>query len=113
MARSLIALVCILGASSGRPEHRVDSTDIAFGAPQDILASAQHLTDSMLQKRNATGHLSEADADLLTGVIGMIQDSMYASLRSAHQSDQTALTGAAAAVATCNSAIAERQSAEG
>jgi len=77
-----------------------------------ILRAASGIVENILAQ-NATEHISDDDADLLTEVVDMIETSVYASMDSAHAADEFELNEAAQDVANCNADITARQAATG
>jgi len=62
----------------------------------------------MLQSGNGTEHLTSADQELLTRVIDIINNNMYASMNTAHAADVAAVTAAIAAINQCYQDFAAR-----
>jgi len=67
----------------------------------------------MIQEGNATDHLTADDQALLNQVIGVIRNSMYASMTSAHQCDENSLAEAIAAINQCYGDFAARVADDG
>jgi len=87
--------------------------DFAKAAPSNdpttaIQEVASVVNSIMIQAGNATAHLTAADQELLVTVIGILRDSMYVSMTSAHGSDVTELADAINAINACHATFAAR-----
>jgi len=85
-------------------------------SPQDSLAALKKtsaLVSALVEQGPIDDHTDDADRQLLSSVVEMIENSIYSSMDASHNADVGELDDAINAAAGCNTDIANRQSPTG
>jgi len=91
------------GAFSVESFHSMARSTKSKGAQLAMVEYGENLVRQLrAETANGTKHLNETEEDLLDEVIVLIRDSMYSSMRTAHEADQDTLDDDADDIDTCN-----------